>query len=73
MNYLKWGIYSLLFAFFFYPLMEMASFNGSIFSERFFSLTGFIAVFLYALANIYQASYSIEYGKKKDAEEAASK
>jgi len=71
MNYLKLALYSLFFTVFFYPLMEIASSGGRLFDSSFFTLAGFLAIFLYALSNVFMAAYSVDYGRKKDAEEKA--
>jgi len=73
MNYLKWVLIAVLFALFFFPLMEMQSLGGSIFADSFFSSTGFLVVALVALTNLFFTNYSLEVGKKKDAEEAKAK
>ena len=73
MNYLKWALIAVIFALFFFPLMEMQSLGGSIFADSFFTSTGFLVVALAAMANLFFVNYSLEVGKKKDAEEAAAK
>ena len=66
MNYLKWFLYAVVFMFFFYPLVEMASSSVEIFGRGFFSFTGFIAVFLFALTELLFAAYAYDFGRKKD-------
>jgi len=70
MNFVKWALIAVLFALFFFPLMEMQSLGGSIFADSFFSSTGFLVIALAAMANLFFVVYSLEFGKKKDAEEA---
>ena len=71
MNYVKWTLIAFIFALFFYPLMEFQAVSGSIFASSFFSSTGFLVIFLAALANLFFVVYSLEFGKKKDAEQNA--
>ena len=73
MNYLKWTLYAVIFMLFFYPLMEIQAFNGSVFASSFFTSTGFIVTLLFALSTLYFVVYSFEFGKKKDVEETKGK
>lgn len=67
MNYVKWGLYALIITFSFYVLMEMQAFNGSLFASSFFTGIGFIATFLFILAELLFAIYALEFGRKKEA------
>ena len=67
MNYVKLGLYGVIFTLFLYPLMGMAAPGETIFISDFFTSTGFICVALFAITMIYFSAYSWEYGKKKSA------
>jgi hypothetical protein len=69
MNFPKMVFFAVLFAFFLYPVLDSFSFSRSIFAGSFFSTTGFIAIALYALANLCFAGYSYEYAQQKKAED----
>jgi len=67
MNYLKWIFYSAILSIFLYIVAETVLFDSGKLLPGFFSLPGFILLFLFLLGELFNVGYSLDYAKKKKA------